>query len=53
MLRPGDKVIIKIIDPVTRKDECRQLILDGWRVVEFQSDGTVMLLQPRDPEELH
>ena len=52
-LRPSDKVIIKVIDPKLHKDECRQLILDGWRVLEFQDDGTVVLLQPRDPEELH
>ena len=52
-LRIGDKVIIRVIDPVTDKAECRQLILDGWRVMKFQSDGTVMLMQPRDPDELH
>jgi hypothetical protein len=52
-LRKGDKVVVKILDPATQKDECRQLYLDGWRVVGFQSDGTVILLQPRDPDELH
>lgn len=52
-LRIGDKVVMRVIDPVTHKEECRQLILDGWRIVQFQSDGTVILMQPRDPDELH
>lgn len=52
-LRIGDKVVIKIVDPVKDKAQVRQLILDGWRLIEFQDDGTVVLLQPRDPDELH
>jgi len=52
-LRPGDKVVIKILHPDTHADEIRQLIRDGWRLIDVQSDGSGVLLQPRDPEELH
>ena len=52
-LKIGDKVVIRVIDPKTQKEECKQLILDGWRIMEIQSDGSVVLLQPRDPDELH
>jgi hypothetical protein len=49
MLKEGDLVIVKIVDPGS--EEFEQLMRSGWRLMEFQSDGTAVLLQPLDPDE--
>jgi hypothetical protein len=49
MLKPGDQLIVKIVAPDS--DELRRLLASGWRFVEVQSDRTVVLLQPLDPDQ--
>jgi hypothetical protein len=44
-----DLVTVKIV--ASDSDELRTLLASGWRVVEVQSDSTVVLLQPRDPDD--
>jgi hypothetical protein len=44
-----DLVTVKIV--ASGSDELRTLLASGWRVVEVQSDSTVVLLQPRDPDD--
>lgn len=48
MLKPGDKVLVKVVKRNT--EEFKRLLQSGWRLLDL-SDDAALLLQPQDPDE--